>query len=227
MHLSTRHGDRLGRAEALRIGAQLDLAAGAQEAARGKLLEALTAYRELGARSLEAEAHADLGRVLAELGRVDEARGRIEAALVLERELGNRYAEAELLGSLGEMALEAGYAEEAAALLEQAAGRSREIGACDLEGRFLAALALPTGAARADRAAFLIQQAEQLVRGEGGGEQLVVVLCRRAELEAASGDRERALATLREIEARHGQLDAPASARLRRLLDRTRARSGA
>jgi len=65
-----------------------------------------------------------------------------------------------------------------------------------------------------------MQQAEQLVRGDGGGEQLVVVMCRRAQLELISGRRDLAYATQRELDARRAQLDAAATARVKRVVER-------
>jgi tetratricopeptide (TPR) repeat protein len=220
MQLSARHGDRLGRAEGLRAQAELFAVTGALEAARAHLSEAARAFHELSARQLEAEALGRLGLVALERGDTAEGRARIEASLVLHRELGNRHAEAELLGRLGEWTGEQGDAENARALLEHASGRCRELGACDLEGRYLASLAAFKPSANFERAFFLMQQGEQLVRGEGGGEQLVIVLCRRAQLELASGRRDLAYGTQREMEARRAQLDVAAARRVQPAVER-------
>ncbi|HZO15396.1 MAG TPA: protein kinase [Polyangiaceae bacterium] len=220
-HLSARHGDRLGRTEAQRIRAELEAAKGSNDAASAQLKEAVHAYRELSARQLEAETLGRLGLLALEGERGSEGRQRIEEAIVLHRELGNRHLEAELVGRLGEWTSEqAGAEDEARALLEHASGRSRELGACDLEGRFLATLAAFKPSGNFDRAFYLMQQAEQLVRGDGGGEQLVVVMCRRAQLELISGRRDLSYATQRELDARRAQLDAAATARVKRVVER-------
>jgi serine/threonine protein kinase/tetratricopeptide (TPR) repeat protein len=214
--LSSQHGDRLGNSEALRGLAGTALLMGNPGRAATRLREALPAYQQLGARQLEAEATAELARVLADQGYSDEASAAFNSALSIHRELGNRHAATEILGRMGELAFAGLRVDEAIGLLEQAVGRSAELGACDLEGRNMSVLAMVYARRQQyERAWQLLHQAEHLLRADGSrSDALATLLCHRAQLELASGQRDVAFKTLKEVDARRNSLHALSASRL-------------
>jgi serine/threonine protein kinase/tetratricopeptide (TPR) repeat protein len=218
--ISIQHGDRHSASAALCGMAQVRVTLGQHASALEMLNEALLAFTELGARQLEAETRAEIGMALAELGKSVDSRTQLDHALTIHRELGNRYEEARLLGIMGEIAIRESRPNDAIALLEQAAGRSRELGARELEGRFLGAVGeVYLRRQNLERALRALSDGEQLLRAEGSPlEELAVLLCRRAQLELSHGQRDRARATLREVETIHPSLRGPAASRVARPL---------
>jgi serine/threonine protein kinase/tetratricopeptide (TPR) repeat protein len=188
--LWTKYGDRSGHAMALRTLAGCARAVGDLTGARRQLQEARMVFDELGEACLEADTLGELANVHADQRRPDQALAALEAEIGLRRELGDRHAEAHTLGRQGEIALDAGRVAEATQKLETAVGRCRELGACRLEGHLLGALASCRFASNAPEIGWeTLKQAEQLLKSDAprGCFELVMLWCRRAHIEAASG----------------------------------------
>ena len=216
-------GNRRAEATTLgNLGALLRMR-GLEAEAREHHEAAIVIYRSLGDRRGEGLAISHLGNLWHSRGRLDEAARCYERAMELAREARDRRGEAVALCNLGRSVEALGRHEEALARFEASLEIARALSFRALEGallRFLAERLLDVGRLSEARPKIEIALGHL---ADGDIPSLGSLLCVRARLERAEGDRERARETLREVEAVLESLGAGPEAPLRRELEAARA----
>jgi tetratricopeptide (TPR) repeat protein len=161
----------------------------------------------------------NLGVLLYQSGRYDEARSTYQQALPIYREIyGPEHPEvATLINNIGRSALVSGRIDEAEPLLRQALGMFQKFYSADYDGLIspLNSLAMIDAyRGRLDAARSEIRRADAIARMPDHGELLDQVLLNEADIELASGNRERAAALLAESKAllQKAHPDAPGDA---------------
>jgi predicted ATPase/class 3 adenylate cyclase/Tfp pilus assembly protein PilF len=170
----------------------------------GRLDEALQHYeralaidREVGNRRDEGIVTANLGMLFRDLGRYDEARERLTAALAVAREVGDRRFEGSVLGYLAALSRDQGEVDAGIAQCEQALAIHRAVGNRHQEGVILGALGdLLARRGRFDVARAALAEGDALLREVGAEPARAMLLCDRALVETAAGDRAAAEAAL-------------------------------
>ncbi|MBP2330477.1 DNA-binding SARP family transcriptional activator/tetratricopeptide (TPR) repeat protein [Kibdelosporangium banguiense] len=141
----------------------------------------------------------NLGKVYADLGRLELAAEHHAQALAIDRRTGELTAQAIKLGNLGEVCLDLGRLDDAMSALTEALDLHRQVGSRGSESIVLRALAL-VHHERGDKAkAFeLATEAVTVARGIGGQRQLVKALTVFAAIHHESGDDRQAAAANKE-----------------------------
>ncbi|MFN8547164.1 MAG: tetratricopeptide repeat protein [Candidatus Eisenbacteria bacterium] len=155
-----------------------------------RLEGALAIYREVGYRRYEAAGLVDLGNLHRERGDIARARACLENAISIQREAGNRALEGRATSDLGLVELEDRRLSEAEVRFETALAIARDTHDRLLEGMTLYRVgALRCLEGRTEEARSALWESEAILRTLGELFELARMLCVRADLELARGDR--------------------------------------
>lgn len=182
-------GDRRAQASLLDTLAALTIELEDRPAAEEMWTEAADLARDAGDRQLEARISAHRAVSDRRCGFGEQSRGRLLDALALAREVGDAREELRLLGEMGELDLELGHLPAARSSLVRTVQGAERLGAADLEGVYRGALGeLFATEGQMEPARGQLERGRELLAGAHRRLDLVSLLTRHAEVEAAAGN---------------------------------------
>lgn len=198
-------GDR--RFEGIALGelGNLHLEHGSLEEARRCHLAALQIHRQTGNRLFEGIVLGNLGLVCHREGELETARRNFEKALAIHRGMGNRRSEGFIRMNLGDLERDLGRLEQSWIHHEAARAIHHELGNRRFEAVALLNLAqLRIDGGQFEEARDLLERGEAAVRTVDAPYDLLLILCRRVELERLASGRidERTFQEIEEVAAR-------------------------
>jgi tetratricopeptide (TPR) repeat protein len=197
---------------------------GQNDAANDVLARALVLYRSVGYRRFEGMVLSRLGTVFAALGQTDQALATYAEAAQVLKETGYRVGETWAYVYRGKTLHAAGLLDEAVADFASALTFCRSIGYRPLEGVVLAELGwINLRRGQYDDAEANLHLSEGPLRAEAGPLEVAKMLCVRAQLRSAQGDRRAAGSDLDEACLLAGDLGAMTTSEIGALIHATRA----